>query len=430
MVNLTQVASTDAAETSFDAGALVEQVECLQQEVQSLTQQVSRDFEELALLQVLAGSMELRAATPEPLALVLDVLPRLPMSIMCEGVALVPNAEAFADYGAGRGNAFTLWSGPPIVDDLICHTIVKKFGKSGASEPSVVNGLEPDEVDARVRDLIVLPIQHGNRIAGWLIAFNHVTPAGPVPHWFQEGFTTIEANLMMTSGSILATQLHNMRLLRQKEQLFTDVVRAMVNALEARDQYTYGHSERVALFGRELAREAGLPNVDCERIYLTGLLHDVGKIAVPDSVLQNPGKLSEEDRRVIETHPDVGWRILIPLSQLTHVLPGVLYHHERIDGKGYPDGLAGDDIPMDGRILAICDAYDAMTSDRPYRSGMNQEKAEEILRDGAGTQWDAKLMEHFFMIMPRIKKIRGSYSPRQPQSRKPGSCEQVNEQPF
>ncbi|MEZ6092389.1 MAG: HD-GYP domain-containing protein [Pirellulaceae bacterium] len=406
----------------FDPDALIQQVENLEQEVQSLTEQVSRDFEELALLQSLAVSLELRTSHPEPMALMLDFLPKLPLSTMCEAVALVPNTEMFADHKPNTGHAFTLWSDEPLVEDSVCRRLVAKFGELAKKDPVVKNKISPDVIDPRIRDFILVEIKHADRLAGWLIACNHVPPKADQPIWAQEGFTTIEANLILTASSILATQLHNTRLLRQKEQLFTDVVRAMVNAIEARDDYTCGHSERVALFAQELAREAGLPASDVERIYLTGLLHDVGKIAVPDAVLRKSDALDDDERKVIERHPDVGWRILYPLiNQLAEVLPGVLFHHERIDGKGYPDGLRGDDIPLDGRLLAISDAYDAMTSDRPYRRGMEQSKAEAILLSGAGTQWDEKLLEHFFNAMPRIIRIRETYCRREPQARRKGS---------
>jgi putative nucleotidyltransferase with HDIG domain len=217
-----------------------------------------------------------------------------------------------------------------------------------------------------------------------------------------------------------------MRLLKQKEELFTDVVRALVNAVEARDPYTCGHSERVARFGRCLAESIGESPIDCERIYLTGLLHDVGKIAIPDGVLQKPGHLDEDERAIIETHTEAGWRILHELEALRDVLSGVLYHHETYDGNGYPDGLAGEDIPLDGRILAVCDAFDAMTSDRPYRDGMPVEKALEILRNGSGKYWDPNLIDAFLDNIESIKKIRLKHRPRQQAIRTVGGDGQAN----
>ena len=143
------------------------------------------------------------------------------------------------------------------------------------------------------------------------------------------------------------------------------MVRSLVSALDAKDEYTCGHSERVALYGKILAEQAGYTEEERDRLYLTGLLHDVGKIGVSDAVLKKADKLTDEEFAEIKRHPDEGWAILQDLKQLQYVLPGVLFHHERVDGAGYPDGLAGTEIPKDGRLLAIVDAYDAMTSDRP-----------------------------------------------------------------
>jgi HD-GYP domain-containing protein (c-di-GMP phosphodiesterase class II) len=149
------------------------------------------------------------------------------------------------------------------------------------------------------------------------------------------------------------------------------------------------------------------------------LLHDVGKIGVRDAVLRKPGPLTDEEFEEIKQHPDKGWQILHELVPLQHVLHGVLHHHEQFDGHGYPDQLAGHAIPLHGRILAVCDAYDAMTSDRPYRTGMPQERAESILRSGAGKQWDPELIDAFFRCMPDILQIKQTYRPRPSVQRQP-----------
>ena len=138
-------------------------------------------------------------------------------------------------------------------------------------------------------------------------------------------------------------------------------------------------------------------------------MHDVGKIGVSDATLKKPGRLTPEEFAEIKRHPDEGWSILRDLSQLRYVLPGVLYHHEQYDGRGYPDGLAGEAIPLDGRLLAVADAYDAMTSDRPYRRGMPVARAEEILRAGAGAQWDPRIIATFFAIRDDIQRIQFGY---------------------
>ena len=128
---------------------------------------------------------------------------------------------------------------------------------------------------------------------------------------------------------------------------------------------------------------------ECEQIYMAGLLHDVGKIGVPDSILGKPGSLTNDEYTIVKKHPEIGHTILKHLKQLDYVLPGVLHHHEAINGRGYPHGLFGEAIPLQGRILAVADAYDAMTSDRPYRPGMPSQKAESILKAEAGRTWDS-----------------------------------------
>jgi HD-GYP domain-containing protein (c-di-GMP phosphodiesterase class II) len=172
----------------------------------------------------------------------------------------------------------------------------------------------------------------------------------------------------------------------------TGIVRAIINAIDAKDQYTCGHSDRVAAYAKCIAERLGEDPEECERIYMAGLLHDVGKIGVPDSILGKPGKLTDEEYAVVKKHPEIGYSILKHLKQLDYVLPGVLHHHEAIDGSGYPAGLIGDSIPFAGRLLAVADAYDAMTSDRPYRRGMPTERAESILQSEAGTTWDARIV--------------------------------------
>ena len=132
---------------------------------------------------------------------------------------------------------------------------------------------------------------------------------------------------------------------------------------------------------------------------------------------QKPGKLNDEEREIIETHTDSGWRILQELDALQDILPGVLYHHEHWNGNGYPDKLAGENIPIDGRILAVCDAFDAMTSDRPYRKGMEIEKAVRILREGAGEFWDPALIDTFIEHIDEVDRIRVAHKPRQQAAR-------------
>ena len=172
----------------------------------------------------------------------------------------------------------------------------------------------------------------------------------------------------------------------------------MASLVEARDPYTGGHLWRVSLFSRLLAENAGLPDNDVARIALGGFLHDLGKVGVPDAILNKPDRLTEEEYEIIKTHPEVGERLLSghPLAALAR--SAVLSHHETPDGLGYPHRLAGDAISIDARIVGLADAFDAMTSTRPYRQGMPIGKALEIIRSALGRQFDRALGERFLAL--------------------------------
>jgi len=165
--------------------------------------------------------------------------------------------------------------------------------------------------------------------------------------------------------------------------------------VEARDPYTGGHLWRVSQYSLLLAREAGLEESEVARITLGGFLHDLGKVGVSDAILNKPGRLTEDEYDVIKTHPEVGAGLLAghPLAPLA--VAAVLHHHERPDGDGYPKQLAGDEIPIDARIVGICDAFDAMTSSRPYRTGMPIDRALSIIEDNLKQQFDSAFGEYF-----------------------------------
>lgn len=208
--------------------------------------------------------------------------------------------------------------------------------------------------------------------------------------------------LVITVEKLLSDRL----LLLQKEKerleieqrLMVASITSLCAALEARDAYTRGHSDAVSAIAERIARELGLPQEDIDLISLGGRLHDIGKIGVQDSILLKPGKLSDEEFAVIKKHPVIGGEILRPVPSLAPILPIVLYHHERIDGKGYPEGLSGSSIPLWARITAVGDTYHALTSDRPYRKGMPRDKALEILMQAKGTQLCPECVEAFITM--------------------------------
>lgn len=187
------------------------------------------------------------------------------------------------------------------------------------------------------------------------------------------------------------------------ENRIFEVAASLAGAIDAKDPYTKDHSSCVSRFAETLARAINLPEVEVERIKLGALLHDVGKIGIPETVLKKEGPLSDDEWKIMKQHPTIGAeKVLMPNPSLRHLIPIVKYHHERIDGKGYPEGISGSEIPLEARIVAIADTYHALISDRPYRRGMNIEKAISILEEGAGTQWDADLVRTFVSIAPSL----------------------------
>lgn len=393
--------------------------------------EITQSYEESVLLRHMAEYLESSELTHDPWKLAETVLPTLCSSIRAESLALIPTLEDGKSCDAANAAVGqpTLWIGPYSTDGETCRRLVEQYRHSAAEQPVVKNGFHETPEGARfsgVRGFLLVPMSSAGRTVGWLLAVNRVATQGAKPLadrcvLGRMEYGTVEAGLVSSAASILATHARNVELFEQKGRLFLDAIRSLVFAVDAKDPYTSGHSERVALFARRLGQELGLDEEACQRLYLGGLLHDVGKIGISGAILRKAGRLTDEEFAEIKQHPEQSWAMLHDLEHLQQILPGILHHHEEYDGTGYPDGLAGEEIPLDARIMAVADAYDAMTSDRPYRNGMPQEKVEAILRQGAGTQWAPQVVETFFRAMPEIVKIRQSYRPR-PQPRRKPDC--------
>ncbi len=190
---------------------------------------------------------------------------------------------------------------------------------------------------------------------------------------------------------------------KENEQLFLNVVSSLAGAIDAKDTYTNGHSSRVAEYSREIARRYGCTMKEQRDIYIIGLLHDVGKIGVPDSVINKPGALTDEEFEYIKRHPVIGSQILKNIKEMPKLSIGARWHHERYDGTGYPDGLAGEEIPEEARIVAVADAYDAMSSNRSYRRSMPQEKIRREIEKGIGKQFDPRFAEIMLKMIDEDK---------------------------
>ncbi len=186
---------------------------------------------------------------------------------------------------------------------------------------------------------------------------------------------------------------------RQLRILRDELISAFANALDAKSPWTKGHSQRVTTYALMIAEKLHLSEEDTETLRIASLLHDVGKIGTGDVILDKPGPLTDEEQNLIKLHPLTAAEILGPIKQLQHVMPIIKYHHERMDGKGYPEGLSGDKIPFLAKILCLADSFDAMTETRPYMPGMSMGEALDMIKQKAGTQFDAAVVDAFLSAM-------------------------------
>lgn len=252
-----------------------------------------------------------------------------------------------------------------------------------------------DKTQAQLKDIPISQNKHRragpqdepgvSRIRGLMVAINRID---------KPDFDSTDVKLFNSVANGCAVFVENGRLFKDLKELFVGALRALTSSIDAKDQYTRGHSERVAFISRwiaeRLAEEESLKEEDIHKIYLAGLLHDIGKMGVDESILRKKGQLTEQEFDHIRAHSSIGASILSEIKQMRDIVPGVLSHHERVDGKGYPNGLVGEQIPLIARIIGLADSFDAMTSKRVYRNAMTVTETLEEIEKGMGTQFDEK----------------------------------------
>jgi putative nucleotidyltransferase with HDIG domain len=377
----------------------------LEGEVDSLSQQIGNTYEEITLLHRLTTNLRLSSSHTE---LGRMALQWLAAALPAEGMALLLHAVDGAPPGSEQESAPVLLThGNCPLDTSSFLRLLKFLAIRPTDGPRVMNANATSGADwpfAGIRELVVAPLAEGDHELGWIAVVNHDSG---------KEFGSIEATLLSSVAAILGIHSGNLELYRRQADLLAGVVRALSSAIDAKDPYTCGHSDRVARVAVRLARELGCSTETLKVVYLSGLLHDIGKIGVDDRILRKPDKLTSEEFEHIKTHTVIGHRILVDLKQLGQVLPVVLHHHESWDGSGYPDGLAGERIPLLARIVAVADSFDAMASDRPYRKGMPDEKLDGIIRSGAGKQWDPRVVEAFFTVRADLRAIAQRNEPLQ-----------------
>ncbi|GAH06384.1 unnamed protein product, partial [marine sediment metagenome] len=232
-------------------------------------------------------------------------------------------------------------------------------------------------IDYNIKQLLIVPIIIGNKVIG-VINLDNVFYIKDI------------INLLESFSEQAAVAINNARLYQKIQDSYFEIVKALAQAIEVKDPYTHGHSERVMQYTVLIAQKLGLPEEEKESLKYATILHDIGKIGVRGIVLNNPNGLTGEEYDEIKEHPLVGEDIIKPIELLQPIRPLIRHHHEWYNGKGYPDGLSGENIPLGARILAVADAYDAMKSDRPYRKALTEETAIQELRQGSGTQFEPK----------------------------------------
>jgi HD-GYP domain-containing protein (c-di-GMP phosphodiesterase class II) len=368
------------------------------EQIEMVGTELAQTYEELVLLHKLSTNMSVTEQDANFLQMACDSLTEI---IAVEGIALlletnVENEQQLA-VAAGSGLIDLDEQMAAILYSRMAEEISK--GKEALLDSEVDSPFKYDWPES-IRNVMAVPLcgkdksesalgektHDGARIIGMMVAINRIG---------KQDFDSIDVKLFNSVAGSCAVFIENGRLFRDLKELFIGSLKALTNSIDAKDQYTRGHSERVAFISRwiaeRLSEKEPLKEEQLHRIYLAGLLHDIGKIGISEAVLCKQGKLTDEEFECIRKHPSIGAGILREIKQMRDIVPGVLCHHERLDGKGYPNGLVGEQVPLIGRIVGLADSFDAMTSKRTYRDARNIEQALAEVEKGLGTQFDEKI---------------------------------------
>jgi HD-GYP domain-containing protein (c-di-GMP phosphodiesterase class II) len=250
--------------------------------------------------------------------------------------------------------------------------------------------LRPNSVRYPSKSFISVPLKIKNRMLGVL----NISSSEP-----NRTFEERDVRLLTILADQAAITLENIELYDNLQHFYLEMVQTLARAIDAKDAYTHDHADRARRYARKIGKKLELPEAMIRHIEYATLMHDIGKIGIDEHILKKAGQLTPEEREIIKKHPSIGNRIISPVQFLSPVAPMVLYHQEWFNGKGYPEGLAGEEIPLGARIVAVIDAFDAMTSDRPYRKALPREVAFDELRKGAGSQFDPKVAMAFIEIL-------------------------------
>jgi HD-GYP domain-containing protein (c-di-GMP phosphodiesterase class II) len=362
--------------------------EQIPRQFEKFSNELARAYEEIVLLYNLGMNMRMTQSSASYLQMACDQLTQL---IQVEGIAIFLERK----IDEHRQLALSAGSGVMSIDsayaDMLQMNLTAELqdGKDALTD-SAVDGPLKYQWPETVRSIIAVPLGKAERMLGYLVATNVLN---------KPDFDTTDIKLFNSVANQCMVFIENNHLFDELKELFIGCLKALTNSIDAKDQYTRGHSERVAYISRWIAERLSnvrpLSQKQIHYTYLAGLLHDIGKIGIGESVLRKNGRLSDEEFKTIQSHPQIGAGILSGIQQMKEIVPGVLSHHERMDGNGYPQGLKGDEIPLIAKIVSLADAFDAMTSRRVYREAMNLQKATAIIENSIGTQFDEEVARVF-----------------------------------
>ncbi|MCB2226843.1 MAG: HD domain-containing protein [Desulfarculaceae bacterium] len=366
-------------------------------EVQALNRQLMRKIEQILAIQQASGAilseLDYGRLIPNVLSLFLRTIGYQRAMIM-----LVDESAQMLRFEEGVGmdpSDLAPMDGYSVPMDRSSNLLarVAQSGQPLISHDAARLNLNPKNLIIRKyqpQAIVILPLTAQGRVIGILAADR---PEGDDP------VTSMDRDYLGVFANQVALAIENARMYRDLKESFLSTVQSLAQALEAKDPYTRGHSERVTTYAARLATRVGLPEEEVEMLKRLGMLHDVGKIALDRQILNKEGKLSDEDLEMVRKHPIWGESIIRPLKLTKAEMAIVRHHHERYDGRGYPDGLAAEAIPLPARVISVADAFDAMTSDRPYRKAMGLRDALDELERGAGSQFDRKMVEAFVTMV-------------------------------
>jgi len=358
------------------------------EELRTLSTNLANTYEELSLLYRISGSMKVTQSNAKFFESVCGDLVEV-MQLQAAAAVLSPRPRTGAD-------PIVVWAGDlPLTGEQLRQMADRYLAPRlhGSNRTMIDNhfavhaGHLGAEVE-QIRSLIAVPLMSAEHCKGILLGINKHSGE----------FNSIDQKLISSICNQAAVFLENHHLFEDLQDLLMGLLHALTSSIDAKDPYTCGHSRRVAQLSRKLAELSGFDDSRAERVYLAGLLHDVGKIGVPEAVLCKAGRLTDEEYECVKLHPETGAMILGGIRQMEDVLPVVLYHHERPDGRGYPKNLTADQIPIEALIVGLADSFDAMTSSRTYRAAMPLESVMAEIRRCSGTQFDAHLVERLLSL--------------------------------